>query len=126
MSRTIANHRLTCDGNTKPCKESLKDRGWKWDAAAGHWYMMLVDAHARLIIDGDDEFFRGLGGHKKGCRLTLDGVVRWTSKTYGAPAGEGAKDVRLPDPDGFGWNCDQAGNLVSTRRIPGSAPDDMI
>ena len=126
MAKTIATHKLTCDGDTRPWKESLKARGWKWDPAAGHWYMMLVDPHAQMIVDGQDDFFRGLGGHKKGCRLTLDGIVRWTSKTYGAAASEPAKDSRQPDADGFGWNCDAAGNLVSTRRIPGSAPDDMI
>ena len=83
--------------------------------------MTLVDAHAQRIVDGDEYFFRGLGGHKKGCRLTLDGIVRWTSKTYESPQLPEASDgQRTPDADGFGWDCDQHGNLVATQRIPGS------
>ena len=119
-------YRLTCRGNTQPAKESLKARGWKWNPTAKHWYLILVAAHAQRIIDGDDEFFRGLGGHKKGCQLCLDGNVVWTSKTFGESAAPQTTSRTVPDQDGYGWNVDAAGNPVRTQAIPGSSPDDRV
>lgn len=126
MTRTRETHRLVCEGDTRPAKESLKARGWKWDQAAGHWWMGLVDAHAARV-PSDEAFFRGLGGHKKGCRLVLDGVEVWRSKTYGqTQAQPTTPPARMPDADGMGWNCDAAGNYAAGARIPGSDPNDRI
>ena len=121
----MTTHRLSCIGDTRPAKDSLKARGWRWDATAKNWHKLLSDAEASRIIAGDDAFFRGLGGHKKGCQLLLDGIVRWTSKTfvgYAAPQPAGTR----ADQDGCGWNTDAAGNPVAAQKIPGSAPGDMI
>jgi hypothetical protein len=89
--------------------------------------MMLVEAHAQQIREGDAAFLRGLGGQLKGCRLCLDGIEVWRSKTYvDQTVGTTSTVRRMPDPDGFGWNCDANGNRVASQGIVGSAPDDMI
>lgn len=116
-------YRLTCRGNTRPVREALKARGWKWDPATQSWYMMLVEAHARRIWDGDEVFRRGLGGQKKGCQLVLDGQIVWTSQTYQAtPASGGSGGSTGRDL----YNCDARGNWAAGAQIPGSCPDDRI
>ena len=118
---TRETHRLTCDGNTRQWRKILADRRWTWDAARQVWYVGLVDAHAERIVAGDAEFLKGLGGQLKGCRLCLDGREVWRSKTYGE-----TQTAASRDPDGYGWNCDAAGNAVAGGRIPGSDPVDQI
>lgn len=122
---TSETHKLTMTGDTKPSRDALKARGWKWNPEKGHWWMSLVDAHAERILAGDDEFLRGLNGTRKGCQVRLDGVVVWTSKTYAQPVATQPRS-QYADQDGYGWNCDQFGNAVAAKRIPGSAADDMI
>lgn len=122
-------HRLVMIGDTRPSKEALKARGWKWQPGQLCWTMGLVDAHAARLAAGDIEFLKGLNGMRKGCQVTLDGQVIWTSKTYAGPAtaAQPAQPVasRVPDQDGIGWSCDQFGNRVAGRAIRGSSPDDM-
>ena len=122
-----ATYCLSCSGNTRQWKESLKARNWKYDPSSQTWYLRLVKAHADRIRSKDEAFLKGLGGNLKGCRLCLEGIEVWRSKTYVAANAQPARNAtRQPDPDGFGWNCDAHGNPVSSRVIPGSAPDDMI
>lgn len=118
-------HRLVMTGDTRPSKEALKARGWKWQPGQLCWTMGLVDAHAARLVAGDMEFLKGLNGMRKGCQVTLDGQVIWTSKTYGPATVTQPVASRVPDQDGMGWNCDQFGNRVAGRAICGSAPDDM-
>lgn len=126
MTKT-ATYRLTCSGNTRQWKESLKSRKWTYDPASQTWYKMLVEVHADRVRNRDAEFIRGLGGQLKGCRLCLEGIEVWRSKTYvEAAVTPRVASGRHADADGFGWNCDAAGNRVSTTHIRGSAPDDMI
>lgn len=108
---------LVIRGNTKPIKEELKRKGWRWNAQAKNWMRWVDEAHAERIRNGDDEFLRGLGGRKKGCCTTLQGIEVFRSKTFGESQ---------PDQDGFGWNSDQFGNPVASKKIPGSCPDDRI
>ena len=117
---------LVCSGNTRANKELLKARGWKYDPKSRTWDKRLVAAHAQRVRARDAEFLKGLGQFK-GCLLTLQGIEIWRSKTYVEPtAAPRVSSSRYADQDGFGWNCDAAGNPVSSKRIPGSAPDDMI
>lgn len=117
---------LVCSGNTRANKELLKARRWTYDPASQTWHKRLVAAHAQRVRARDAEFLKGLGQFK-GCRLTLEGIEIWRSKTYvDATAAPRVNSNRHADPDGFGWNCDAYGNPVASKRIPGSAPDDMI
>ena len=124
MSKTIK-YRLTCSGSTFQWKETLKARRWSYDPASKTWYVMLVEAHAERVRAGDADFLKGLGGQLKGCRLCLDGIEVWRSKTY-ENAAVPSKADRHPDQDGFGWNCDAAGNRVASVAIAGSSPDDRV
>lgn len=120
--------KLTIGGNTKAVKESLKAKGWRWDPDAQNWYQWLVPAHAQRVIDAngvhaaDPGLFDGIGGHKKGCEMQLEGERLWASKTYGGASYAGGS--YNPDPEGF--NRDSRGYHVPTKQIPGSAPDDRI
>lgn len=117
---------LTCSGNTRANKEFLKARKWTYDPAARVWFKQLVAEHAARVRARDAEFLKSLGQFK-GCRLCLQGIEVWRSKTYvEATAAPRANGNRRADPDGFGWNCDAFGNPVASKRIPGSAPDDCI
>lgn len=118
-------YKLTCSGNTRAVKETLKARKWTYDPASQTWYMRLVAAHADRVRNGDAEFLKGLGGQLKGCRLCLEGVEVWRSKTY-AEAGQAASKS-----DDYGYqrdeyNRDATGNAVFSRAIPGSDPNDRV
>jgi len=79
---------------------------------------LVTDAAAeQLAVRPNIEVVKSISGNKQGCQLMVGGIVRWTSKTF-AP--------RQPDPDGHGWNCDQFGNPVASKAIPGSDPADRI
>lgn len=117
---------LVIRGDTRPAKEVLKKAGWTWNPQAQHWFMRLVPAHAERVSAGDTEFmYKSLYINRKGCQVTLDGVVVWTSKTFAAAPGQPAK-LANADQDGFGWNADAAGNNAAGQVIPGSSPDDRI
>ena len=118
-------YKLTCSGNTRDVKETLKARKWTYDPASQTWYMRLVAAHADRVRNGDAEFLKGLGGQLKGCRLCLEGAEVWRSKTFAAPA------VTAGKADQYGYqrdadNRDANGNAVFSRPIPGSDPNDRI
>lgn len=116
---TTTTHLLVIRGDTRPAKEVLKKAGWTWNPDAKHWFMRLVPAHAERVRNGDTEFaHKSLKINRKGCQVTLDGIVVWTSKTFGCRA-------EAPIPSDLD-NCDAHGNPVVTKRIPGSAPDDRI
>lgn len=120
MSATKATHLLVIRGDTKPAKEVLKKAGWTWNPDAQHWFMRLVPAHAERVRANDTEFmFDSLRLNRKGCQVTLDGIVVWTSKTFGSPTPDAPIRGDLD-------NCDAHGNPVKSERIPGSAPDDRI
>jgi len=118
-------YRLTCQGNTRDVKDTLKARHWKYDASAQNWHKQITAADRAKIIGGDKEFLKTFGGCLKGCRLVIESTIVWASATY-AERPQAAANGKAPDQDGMGWNCDAAGNRVATQRIPGSAPDDMI
>ena len=130
MGATKATHLLVIRGETKPAKEVLKKAGWTWNPGAQHWFMRIVPAHADRVRANDTEFmFGSLRMNRKGCQVTLDGSVVWTSKTFGSKTfgsktfGSETTDAPIPgDLD----NCDAYGNPVMSKRIPGSAPDDRI
>ena len=117
-------YKLTIRGNTRPCREDLKSHGWRWDPTASHWWMILVEAHAARIIAGDTdhEFLRGLKGCKKGCQVCLDGIPRWTSRTFGAAPTTTTTTTTTPTTAGSDdiYDHDMFGNPVRARRIPGS------
>jgi hypothetical protein len=120
MAATKATHLLVIRGDTRPSKEVLKKAGWTWSPEGGHWYMRLVPAHAERVRANDTSFmYESLKLNRKGCQVTLDGSVVWTSKSFG-----GAK-AEAPIPGDID-NCDAHGNRVASSRIPGSAPDDRI
>jgi len=119
---TKATHILVIRGDTKPAKEVLKKAGWTWNPEAQHWFMRLVPAHAERVRN-DKEFREdSLRCNRKGCQVTLDGEVIWTSKTFQESTSPVA-DTPIP---GDVYNCDAHGNYVRSTRIPGSAPDDRI
>lgn len=112
---------LVIRGDTRPAKEVLKKAGWTWNSVAQHWFMRIVTAHADRIRGGDTEFAHGsLKLNRKGCQVTLDGIIVWTSKTFVAATPE------APIGGDHGNCCDGHGNPVATKKIPGSAPDDRI
>ena len=117
--------KLIISGDTRPAKETLKKAGWTWDSAAKVWWMDLVAAHADRVRQGDTEFsHKSLKINRKGCQVTLDGVVVWTSKTFGVAAETHAGDSY--NPAGDSYNHDAFGNFVAAQKIPGSSPDDRI
>jgi transposase InsO family protein len=119
--------RAILSGDTRPIKETLKRQGWKWDGQC--WSRLISDAQADACRDAvgreaQREAAERFFANKKGCVLTINGIVRYTSPSYVPPAVTGADSEA--DPDGMGWNADGYGNPVSAPRIPGSAPDDRI
>ena len=121
----MAKYKLTCSGNTQPAKESLKARGWKWLPEARCWYKLVSAEDANKICGGDAALLKTFGGHKKGCRLVLDGRVVWTSDTYATTEPKPQAPRRSPHA-GDQYAHDAHGNHVPGIRIPGSAPDDTI
>jgi hypothetical protein len=122
---TTATYKLTCSGNTRPVKDTLKARKWTYDPASQTWYLRLVAAHADRVRAGDSEFLKGLGGNLKGCRLCLEGGEVWRSKTFVSPAvGSGKADQYGYQRDAY--NRDANGNAVFSAAIPGSDPNDRI
>ena len=121
---THTTHHLACDGDTYPVRGTLKDRGWKYDGQRRRWYKTLTEGEASQVRTRDAAVLRS-HGMLRGCRLLLDGIEVWRSKSYVAPAvHRGTASSR--DPDGLGWNVDAAGNHVASRPIPGSDPNDRI
>lgn len=103
-------------GDTYPIRDILRKQDWRWNAALKVWTKQIGGQTEARISAGDGAAIQEIKGNKKGCRLTVNGIVRWTSKTFAAH----------PDQDGLGWNVDERGNPVAGRQIPGSAPDDLI
>jgi len=44
-------------GITNPAEEYFKDGQWGWDAVAGAWVKLLVDADGRLIVAAEDKVY---------------------------------------------------------------------
>lgn len=110
-----ATNKLVMDGNTYQWRKQIgESRWWKYDAAKKHWYMMFEDCYLERVLAGDKAFLDGWKACKKGCRLTVNGVVVWQSKTYGE-----ARPVATVSYAGED-HCDALGNAVSAKRIPGS------
>lgn len=115
-------HLLIIRGDTKPAKEVLKKTGWKWNPDKGYWWMRLVTAHAERVLAGDESFMKdSLKMNRKGCQVTLDGVVVWTSKTFGE-----ATETPKPTHHHDEHTVDSRGYNVRTQKIDGSAPDDRV
>jgi len=114
--------KLRIEGDTKPHKEMLKARGFKWNPEAGRWWCDVTDWQAARLIDEATraEEFDPMKLNKKGCRVTVGDVVIWQSKTYGVDVSETGKTDVIRDE----FAHDSQGNYCPGKQIPGSAPDD--
>jgi hypothetical protein len=129
MKMKTSNAKAILSGNTRPMKDELMAHGWRWDGRS--WSKTISAEQAAALRDAATEdarrdAARAVKGAKKGCMLTVDGLVRYVSPAYVAPAAQAGRGHGQADQDGFGWNCDARGNFVAAKRIPGSAPHDRV
>ena len=116
---------INIDGRTKDIRKNLKLHGWRWDSATQSWCRTIDEATASAIETGGTSMWRAIqsvGGWKKCCRICVAGREVWRDPGY-----TDYIDAALAKPSrGDRDNCDAAGNYVGGRKIPGSAPDDLI
>lgn len=115
--------KLRIEGDTKPHREMLKARGFKWNPEQGRWWCDVTDWQAARLIDEAtrSEEFDPMQLAKNGCRVTVGSVVIWQSETYGAsPDSPQTGSVVIRDE----YALDAHGNYRPGKQIPGSAPDD--
>lgn len=114
--------KLRIEGNTKPQKEMLKARGFRWNPEQGRWWCDITDWQAARLIDEATraEELDPMKLNKKGCRVTVGDVVIWQSTTYGIEVAPVSEPHVVRDE----YACDAHGNYCPGGQIHGSAPDD--
>ena len=124
----MAKYEIQITGDTKAIKEDLKRQGFRWVPTCVSWAKPITDGMAETIRRGGrpaQDALASIHGRKKGCQTLLSeagkiGVVVYISPTYQTPVPR--EDSAVPGLD----YCDAQGNYIGGKRIPGSAPDDLI